>query len=90
MAKVDKYTASKLANGVSRTDGIDMKSDTRDSMEAIGVAHLATGNTQEAIITFGLLNKTTSQNDITPILNQMAKTNDKLLGLIDDQNKDKK
>ena len=91
MAKVDKYTASKLANGVNRADGIDMKSETRDAMETIGVAHLASGNTQEAVITFGLLNKTTAQNDIGPLLVQMnadrAVTNKLISHLVD---KDKK
>ena len=90
MAKVDKYTASKLANGVSRADSIDMGADTRVAMETIGIAHLASGNTQEAVITFGLLNKTTAQNDIAPILAQIAKTNETNSQLIAALAKEKK
>ena len=90
MSKVDKYTASKLANGVNRADSIDMGADTRVAMESIGVAHLAQGNTQEAVITFGLLNKTSAQNDITPILAQMAKTNETNSQLIAALAKEKK
>jgi len=83
MSKLNKYAEGKIINSFSRADEVSVSTDTKDAMESISVAHMAAGNTSEAIIGFDVLRKFQTQNNIEHIMLMQAEQSQKTNTLLE-------
>ena len=83
MSKLNKYAEGKIINSFSRADEVNVSTETKDAMESICTAHMAGGNTSEAIICFDVLRKFQTQNNIEHIMLMQAEQSQKTNTLLE-------
>ena len=89
MSKINKYGESKIVNNFTRADEVSVSPDTKEAVESIATAHLAAGNTSEAVIAFDVVRKFQTQNDITTFLKVQAENSAKQTALLEEMAKKK-